>query len=351
MYFLILDKFLIILINFLAIFMGFWVYKNNPKEKSNKIFALMIFLALLWINFAHIPRMIGKGNPGLALSFLKIAWLVTPLFFVSLYFLIIYTVKKEKEYNFLNKIVLLLGFFATILAGFSNLVIKDIKFIETNLEIIYGSAISIFLIIIFFLISISSYLLFKEYFSSPALLKRKLEHFLVGILIFYTANIIFNIILPIAYSSFYLYWIGDFSLIFLLGFTAYAIVKKELFDIKVIITQALVWSFVIFLLIQLFLSEALLSKIWSIALVAVFSYFGYHIIKDIKREIEDKKKIEQLGKKLLEKEKALSKTFIEIAEERAKRLCKTSFELSAKDREILELKIKIRELEDGLEEK
>ena len=52
-------------------------------------------------------------------------------------------------------------------------------------------------------------------------------------------------------------------------------------------------------------------------LVAVFDYFDYYIIKDVLK-IENKKKIEKLGKKLLQNEKSFSVIFTEIAEEKAK---------------------------------
>lgn len=355
-----LNKFLIVLINVAAILLGFFVFKNNPKGRVNTIFAFMVLFMLVWVNFACIPRLIGEANPDLALLLLRVAWFVTPLFFTSLYFLVIYLLEKEKNYRTLSKFVLLFGLLAAFIAGFTDLIVSSIRFVGPDLAINYGPAMLPFLGIISFLTFATLYLLFKEYFKSSASIKLKLQYFLIGILIFYLANIIFNIVLPLLFNIVRFYWVGDYAAIFLLSFTAYAIVKRELFGIRVILTQFLVWVFAILLFAQIFLSSTTFGYVWSISLLIVFFLVGCLLIKELFRGIENQKRIGSLEKRLLEKEldteRKIKEAIMEISEEKQRKLAEWMtrdefLENMKLKQEILNLATRVKELEKELEGK
>jgi len=158
-----LNQLFILVINVLAILIGVLVYKNNPKGKMNRIMALMVIFMLCWVNLAYIPRLTGKENFDLALTLLKISWFVTPLFFISLYFLVIYILEKEEKYRILNKFVLFFGVLAAFITGFTNLIVLSIRFIGPYMAINYGSGMLFFLGVISFLVFATLYPLFKEY--------------------------------------------------------------------------------------------------------------------------------------------------------------------------------------------
>ena len=77
-----LSKLTILLIDAVAIYLAFIVYRDNKKGDSNRIYVVMTFLMLIWVNFAYLLHIIGETNYALSWIFLKIAWLATPLFFV-----------------------------------------------------------------------------------------------------------------------------------------------------------------------------------------------------------------------------------------------------------------------------
>lgn len=293
------NKFLVALITIVGITLAIIVYRNNPKEKLNKIFFLMVIYMLFWVNFAYLARLIGKSNVELAERFLRVAWFVTPLFVSYLYFLVIYLINKEKEYQLLNKIVIFLGVIASFMTGFTNLIVEGITFVENiHLRIIYGAGMFPFLGIIFFLICATLYPLIKTYLKSLPEVRRKIDYFLVGIFIFYVSNFIFNIAFPILFDIVRWYWIGDYSIIFVMGFTAYAIVARELFGIRVILTQTLVGVIALLLLIQTLLSETTFEYIWKGGLLGLFLIFGYLLINSVKLEIKRRGELEDLSLKL-----------------------------------------------------
>lgn len=308
-----INKALVLSIDLVGLWLSIVVYQQNPKRKLNKIFVFMVVLMFFWVNFAYFARVIGQDQASLAELFLKIAWFVTPLFFTLLYFLVIYLLKKERGYKFLNKTVLFAGGSAAFLAGFTNLIIKGIKFVNGDLAIIYGSGMWFFLGIGFFLICVTLYPLIKAYLEFSSEDKKKIEYFLLGIFIFYLGNTIFNIILPSMFGIVRFYYIGDYSAIFLLGFTSYAIVKRELFGAKVVLTTILVGLIAILLLFDIvILTEELLVQFFKGLLLVIFLYFGYLLIKSVLKEILLRTELEKAYKELKRLDKAKSE-FISIA--------------------------------------
>jgi len=292
-----INEVLVLLIDFIGIWLAILVYQQNPKGKLNKVFAFMTVLMLFWVNFAYFARIIGRDQIYLAELFLRIAWFVTPLFFTLLYLLVIYLLEKEKEYQFLSNTVLFSGVGMALITNFTNFIIKGIKFIDGNLAIIYGFGMWFFLGIGFFLICATLYPLFKEYSKFSQKEKRKIEYFLVGIFIFYLSNTIFNIILPSIFGIVRFYYLGDYSAIFLLGFTAYAIVKQELFGIKIVLTTLLVSLIAILLLLDaiVFTPQPWLQILKGFIFV-IFLYFGYLLIKSVLLEIERREEIERISR-------------------------------------------------------
>lgn len=293
--FLTLNQILVVIINAIAVSIGSFVYRDNPKGRNNRILVLMAFFMLLWVNFAFLARLLGREDPDLAATFLRIAWFATPLLLTSLYFLIISLIKKEKKYGILNKIVLLCGLSSALITGLTEWIVADTRFIGSYLAINYGSGMIPFLTLVTFLIIATLYPLFKEYPSLSTGHKQKLQYLFVGVFIFYVANFIFNISLPVFFETVRFYWIGDYSTIFLLGFIGYAIVSKQLFNVKVVLTQTLVLLIAILLLIQSTIASNLSEFLWSFMLFLVFSVFGYFLIKSVVREIEQRERLEKLA--------------------------------------------------------
>ncbi len=289
------NQILVVIINAIAISIGVFVYRDNSKGKNNRILVLMAFFMLLWVNFAFLARLLGREDPDLAVTFLRIAWFATPLLFTSLYFLVISLIEKEKKYKGLNGIVLICGLSSALITGLTEWVVADTRFIGLYLAINYGLGMMPFLGLVTFLIIATLYPLFKEYPSLPADHKQKLQYLFVGIFIFYVANFIFNISLPVFFETVRFYWIGDYSTIFLLGFIGYAIVSKQLFNVKVVLTQTLVLLIAILLLVQSAIASSLVDFLWSFALFLVFSIFGYFLIKSVIREIQQRERLEKLA--------------------------------------------------------
>ncbi|MEA1936587.1 MAG: ATP-binding protein [Patescibacteria group bacterium] len=293
------NKILILLINFITIWLAIIVYNNDRKGELNKIFLGMMISMFLWVDFAYLARLVGQQAPDLGLVFLKIAWSFSPFLFISFYFLIIFYLNKEKQYSVLNKVIFLSGLIIFLVTISTNLVIREMEFVGVDLAIIYGKGILPFFGIIFFFMCISLYLLFKEYTKCMSKKKVNIEYLLAGISIFYLANIIFGIIFPVFFKIVHLYWIGDYSAIFLLGFTAYAITKHELMGVKTLVTQVLIVIILIVLLVDLLiLTDEITMQLLKSGVLVAFLYFSRGMVESVRKEKKARAKLEDTYKKI-----------------------------------------------------
>jgi len=141
----------------------------------------------------------------------------------------------------------------------------------------------------------------------------KVQYLLIGVVIFVLFNVVFNIISPSIWGSVQYQHFGDYSAIFLLGFTAYAIVKQELFGIKVVLAALLVGSIAILLFLDaLVLTKTLSLQILKGIISIIFLAFGYFLIKSVLREIELRAELQKAYEELKRLDKAKSE-FISIA--------------------------------------
>jgi len=294
-----INQFLIIIINLVSLLVLFLVLRNVSYRNTRIIFSLTIFFMLCWVDFAYLARAIAREDTILALSLLKIAWFATPLLFILIYFLLINIFKKESYYKKLNILVFLLGTITAIIIGTTNIVLSGIKFVDGYMGIEYGQGMIPFFTIITFFIIATLYVARNEYYIASAETKTKIQHLLVGICIFYIANIIFNIALPVAFNIVHVYWLGDYSTIILISLIAYSIIKQELFEIKVAITGILVSLIAVLLFIDFaFLTDNPTLQIIKIITFFFFIIFSNLLIKSITREIKQREEIEQLVQRL-----------------------------------------------------
>jgi len=331
--FFILNKILLILITAIGVWLGLLVYLNNRKARVNQLFVLMVFSALSWIIPCYFAVK-SVDNLELSLFFARLAYGLAVLFMIPFYFFAIIFIREKNDPLYLRILVPIGSILISFLSVLTNFMAKNVIPVKIGLVPVLGEGRFVYFGFVLFIALYVLSRLFKNYFKSSEAEKLKLQYFLLGFSIFVVANIIFNIILPSWQGLPQYYQFGNYSAIFLFGFTAYAIVKRQLFEIKIVLTQLLVSIFAILLFVQIFLSGSLFKYIWNSALLAIFLFFGYLLIKSIfreiedkKREIEDKKRIERLNKRVIAQERRLRReeeklkeVFEEIAEERKRRI-------------------------------
>jgi len=150
-----------------------------------------------------------------------------------------------------------------------------------------------------FLTFLIFYLLLKKYFDLSGKERIKIQYFILGTFLFTLVNLICNIILVPWWKYFPYYYIGNYSALFLIGFTGYAIIKRKLFGIDTILAAMLVIFIAILLLFDiLILTEDFVIRMFKFILLIAYLYFGHTLVNNVLKENKRKKKMEKLTRKL-----------------------------------------------------
>ena len=146
------------------------------------------------------------------------------------------------------------------------------------------------------------YYLVREYYRESGFKKWQIKYFIWGMLLSTIGALIFSGIWPLfnrgvnpisneltAYLS-----------IFFLIFTTYAILKNNLFEIKLVLTELLTMLIGLVLFAQIFLAEDMQAKVISLVIFLFYIIIGYLLIKSTNQEIIKEEKAKKLAKELEE---------------------------------------------------
>lgn len=294
-------------INITALALIILVHKYSKAEDNRgRIFIAMGLFMLTWVDFAFLARLVGESSLALSEIFLRLAWVATPLFFYYTYLVSVTVIFQAVQKTKLSSALLVIALLLSFASAFTNLIISGIKFTGTNIDIQYGIGFYPFLALIFLYIILTLVPVFRTK------LTQKSWAFLAGILIFYIANLVFNIALPAFVHVTHLYYLGDYSTVFLLALTAYAVIEHELFKVRVIATQALTSVLWIILFVRLFAAANLTEFVVDLFVFVTSVAFGILFLKSVRDERQQKQKLEELATRLQDMDKKKDE-FISVA--------------------------------------
>ncbi len=296
-----LNQFAIIVINFIVVLLLYTVISHTRlKDTKSRVFLLLGVSILSWVDGAYLARIFGLHHD-LSLLLLRIAWIATPVVFYSVYLISLILMKKDTTHT---RVRLFLGVLTLAFSGltaFTDLIIKDLKFTSGVVDIVYGVAFYPFLVGIIIIIIATLQPMYRNKINSSA------KSFLIGVVIFYIMNAIFNITLPVFFGVTYLYFLGDYSTSFLLGFTSYAIIRHKLFDIKLIASEALIITIWCVLFARIFLlNHSLTEASIDTFVFAVSVLMGIFLVRSVKGEITQREKLEKVTRELSETNRKLT---------------------------------------------
>lgn len=324
------NRIIVASINIIAVWLAVLVSRHHRHAALNKIFLLMVPMMLLWVDFAYFARLVDPDHFEWAALLLKIAWFVTPLVFVLLYLFVINLVKKVRAYWWITVIVIVIGLSMSFIVSFTAFIIETVTFTQGDLVIVYGPAMLFFLVNIAFIMAATLVPLVKGYHVSRGAQRDSIQYLTVGIVVFYLANLIFNIALPIFAGVGRFYYLGDYSLIVLLIMTSLAVIKEHLLGVRVFVTQLLVTVISALLVYNVLLADSLLAYIWQSLIFVAFVGLGFLLVKSSRKEIAYAQKLkEQL--RYIEKQNKQIHRQAEILKEQSVKLKRANEKLKILD--------------------
>jgi signal transduction histidine kinase len=227
-------NYLIITGALITIYLGFFVFFNNRRKKTNIVYALISLSVFAWC-LAMVFYRVSDSN--LIIFWTRFLYLA-PVFTAAFFFYFSFIFLKEKD-KFSNQ-----GLFAaisiviiSIMVIFTDEVIKEIFIIENGENvIIFGSLYFIYFFYISFFFTYAYINFLRKYFSSEGIARQQIFYVFTGTFLASAIGMTTNLLLP-TFGIFSYNWVGQIASISMSGFIAYAIIVHRLMDIKIVLRK------------------------------------------------------------------------------------------------------------------
>ena len=284
-----------IIMGIVILLLGGLIYSANRKDEINKIFFLLTISVFIWILSISV-RFIGTIEYPILLS-AKISYAsMSIVVFFFAYFSYIFPVKNKYKFPVLAS--LLVSFIVAIISLFTSYIIQDVVAVDERQINIFGSYFYIFGIYFISYIGWGTYNLLSKRHYLDATGKAQINFMITGTVFSATFGFSSNFIIPAIAKTTTTEQYGPFAVIFLILFTAYAILKHHLFNIKVIATELLTFAIWSFILIRIMLSNSARDYIINGIFFAFVLAFGLLLIRSVRKEVKQREELESLTKEL-----------------------------------------------------
>lgn len=216
-----------------------------------------------------------------------------------LFFLFIYTFLEEKPH--VTKIIG--GFIGILLSALVALISSP--YIFAGVSIINSEAIPVpgpampyfgFFTAVFIISGLG--LLFKRYHHAAGIEKKQWLFIGVGLLLTFALMVTLNFVSVVLYGTLDFIKFGHTFTLPFVAFTAYAVLKHKLLNIKVVATELIAVSLSVLMLIQFLSSETEVQYVFNFILFVVVLMLSVLLVKSVIKEIEQRQELEKLAKKL-----------------------------------------------------
>lgn len=273
------------------------IFVKNYRVNTNQYFFAFILTVIVWILANYFENSELFRNYGEIL--LKIDFAFAALLAIFFYFFCLSFPEGERINKKVKIPVYLLGLLLST-ASFSDLIIKNISFVEETISFERGVFFGIYALAIIALFTGGFWNLINKYRKAIDGFKRlQILYILIGLSISIFVAGILNLILsqfilvPVEIAR-----IGIYSILIFCTLTSYAILKHHLFNVKVIATELFTFAIWIFLLARTLLAPTWQDQLIGGGLLALVVFFGILLIRAVIKEVEQREKLEGLTKKL-----------------------------------------------------
>lgn len=272
-----------------SIILIFYIVKSNANKITKQIFSATFISFLFWIIFALIFWASNRGD--VIMLVWSLTLLVEPLTYIGAFYLLYLLVEKQ-DLSYKNKILLSILYLPLIVFvptkyGLSGFDTSTCLSIEGPLALYYTYFVEIVIIMTIIIYSIHRIIKRRDH-------KWEITNLSIGTILFLFAFAWGNII-----GSFTEDWqlaqYGLFGMPIFAGFLVYSIVRFKTFNIKLLGTQALVVSLWILLAVVLFLRTIENVRIVISLTLILFLIIGIFLVRSVKREVEQREKIQRLA--------------------------------------------------------
>ena len=280
----------------ISLLLGLFVFVKDKRSLVGKLLFFISFFFSLWI-LDILVLWVSSYNDALMFGWQITPIFEVPIFLLSIYFAYVFTSKNREDIKPYIKIVLLaiMGAVFVLLPTQYNITGYDL----TSCEGMLGNLWDFMYIFEFVAIAWVIGICMKNYGKIPKgdPFRKQIVYIGIGIVSFLTLFVGSNILgetLEIQQISF----IGSIGMVVFLAFLSYLIVRYQTFNIKMMGAQALVMALVILIGATFLVNDPFYSEIIIAVTLVLVIGLGYSLTKSVKKEVEQRERIEKLAESL-----------------------------------------------------
>lgn len=276
--------------------LGYIVLVRDKKSATNILFFIFALISAL----SSIANYFSLHSASEAST---LFWIRMVMFFASYlavaFYLFVDTFPKQKLSisHFWLYIVVSLGIINSIIA-ISPLLFSSVSVSYANIQPSPGLGMAFYMPTFIILLVGGLYLLIRNYKREQGDLKNQLKLLLWGLALTFIFIVLINVIFVNIFKVSSLQFLaGLFTLIYV-SFTAYAILKYRLFNIKIILTEAAVVIINVVLTVQIITANTIVEGLLRFLFEILVFYGSYLLVKSVLREIKFRQELQQMAEQL-----------------------------------------------------
>lgn len=219
------------------------VLLNNAKKLTNRIYFFFSCFMLLWLSSQFAADIANDSY--ISLQFIRVT-VFSSIYIGAFFIFLIDSLISDSKPN--KRLWLLMSLLAVVLTPFAFMgsTVESVKLQQWGVEAQYGATYNIFLAYSVFIVVAALYLAFFKNTQKTSRAKAQIRLIFLGIFITALINILSNfILLQFGLPQQYGVAFGILSVLFIVGFTSFAIIRHKLFDIRAVVARALTYLLVI----------------------------------------------------------------------------------------------------------
>ncbi len=277
-----------------TIILGFTVYFNNRKSITNKLFLALSLDFSAWGIINYFAYQFTDIN--VATTLIRIVLFTATI--QSLILLEFFLVLPNENYVFskINKYIYIpvgVVVSALTLTRYVFLGSLDGKILGNNAVFLRGSAWLLFVLFSGGSIIIAIIILFKKIYKTKTS-NNGMTIIFVGLVITYIFILNFNLILPMVFHNTQYIILGSLFMFPFIACTTYAILKHNLFKLKVTETMLMAIALLIISFVEVVFSNSVTEVIFRSCVFLFSALFVVLILKVVVREVGQRKEIKEL---------------------------------------------------------
>ena len=290
------TDFFIILTPIIASFvLGMMVYTQNRSSLSNRVFGFLCLAIIFWAAanyFSLHPVLLSN-----------LFWIRTVMFFAIflqfMFFLFVALFPQNKllmsKWKF-SSLVMIAAL--TMASALSQFLYTGMQGKNGEIIPVAGPLMPLFAFTIFLFWGLSAYFIVKKYRAAKNIERVQWQYILSGFIVMFFLLIGSQFAAVVIFQESGLIKFGPiFTLPFVI-FSAYAIIKHRLFDIKIIAAELLTCGILYFLLVRIFFSAGTGDLIFNSAILIIMGILSLLLLRAVLKEIASREKIGNLAENL-----------------------------------------------------